>query len=194
MLDFHDEAPMNVQSDLQMDKAAFLAWVEGREGRYELAGGHVLMMTGGTRWHGLVVGNLFQLLRVRLDRKRWEVFTEFGVDVEPRTVRYPDVVVDHASANGTDLTAKAPALVAEVLSPSTATIDLGDKAGEYLRLPSLATYLVLAEDEIKAWVFVRGSNQLPAPEVIAGADETIKIPALGIELPLADIYAGIKLD
>jgi hypothetical protein len=27
------KAPMNVQPDAQMDKAAFLAWVEGREGR-----------------------------------------------------------------------------------------------------------------------------------------------------------------
>ena len=34
-----DEALMNVQPNLHMDKAAFLAWVEGREGRYELAGG-----------------------------------------------------------------------------------------------------------------------------------------------------------
>ena len=29
---------MSVQPDVQMDKAAFLAWVEGREGRYELPG------------------------------------------------------------------------------------------------------------------------------------------------------------
>ena len=69
---------MNVQPDLHMDKAAFLAWVEGREGRYELAGGRVLMMTGGTMAHGLIVGNLFDLLRARLDRKRWVVVTELG--------------------------------------------------------------------------------------------------------------------
>jgi Uma2 family endonuclease len=185
---------MNVQSDLQMDKAAFLAWVEGREGRYELAGGHVLMMTGGTMQHALIVGNLFELLRARLDRKRWRVLSDFGVDVGPRTVRYADVVVDHPGAQRKALTAKAPVLVAEVLSPSTATIDLGDKAAEYLRLPSLASYLVFSQDEVKAWVFVRGSSQLPAPEVIAGADETIAIPALGLDLPLADIYADIEFD
>jgi Uma2 family endonuclease len=183
---------MNVQPDLQMDKAAFLAWVEGREGRYELAGGHVSMMTGGTMGHGLIVGNLFELLRALLDRKRWVVVTEFGVDVGPRTIRYPDVVVDHPGAGLKDLTAKAPALVAEVLSPATAKIDLGDKAAEYLRLPSLDAYLVLAQDEAKAWVYIRGSEQFPAPEVITGADAAIHIPALGIDLPLADIYAGIE--
>jgi Uma2 family endonuclease len=185
---------MNVQPGLQMDKAAFLAWVEGREGRYELAGGRVLMMTGGTRWHGLVVGNLFEVLRARLDRKRWAVLTEFGVEVGPRTVRYPDVVVDQPGGDGRDLTAKAPVLVAEVLSPSTATIDLGDKAAEYLRLPSITAYVVLAQDEVKAWVFVRGSSHLPAPDMVSGTDVAIVIPALGIELPLSDIYAGIEFD
>ena len=185
---------MNVQPDLHMDKAAFLAWVEGREGRYELAGGRVVMMTGGTRRHALIMGNAFELLRARLDRKRWVVLTEFGVDVGPRSIRYPDVVVDHPSAKGKDFTAIAPALVAEVLSPSTATIDLGDKAAEYLRLPSLVAYLVFAQDEIKAWVFVRGASQLPAPEVIDGTDGTITIPSLGIDLPLADIYADVEFD
>jgi Uma2 family endonuclease len=185
---------MNVQPDVQMDKAAFLAWVEGREGRYELAGGRVLMMTGGTMRHALIVGNLFELLRARLDRKRWVVLTEFGVDVGPRSIRYPDVVVDHPGAKGRDLTASAPALVAEVLSPLTATIDLGDKAAEYLRLPNLAGYLVLAQDEVKAWVFVRGASQLPAPEVIAGVDGTITNPVLALDLPIAEIYAGIEFD
>ena len=50
---------MNVQLPLQMDQQAFLAWVQGREERYELAGGRVVMMSGGTMWHGLVVGNVF---------------------------------------------------------------------------------------------------------------------------------------
>jgi len=139
-------------------------------------------MAGGTMWHGLVVGNVFELLRTRLDRKRWVVLTEFGVDVGPRTVRYPDVVVDRPGAKGRDLTAKAPALVAEVLSPSTMTIDLGDKAAEYLRLPSLLAYLVLAQDEVKAWVYIRNSDQFPAPQVVAGEDATISIPALDVDL------------
>jgi hypothetical protein len=30
---------MNVQTHIHMDKTAFLAWVQGREGRFELAGG-----------------------------------------------------------------------------------------------------------------------------------------------------------
>ena len=76
-----------------------------------------MMMTGATMRHGLIVGNLFELLRARLDRKQW-VLTDFGIDVRPGTVRYTDIVVDQYGAKGDALTAKAPMLVAEVLSPS----------------------------------------------------------------------------
>jgi hypothetical protein len=34
-------------------------------------------------------------------------------------------------------------------------IDLGDKAADYLQLSSLVTYLVFAQDEVKAWAYNR---------------------------------------
>jgi Uma2 family endonuclease len=83
-------------------------------------------------------------------------------------------------------------LVAEVLSPSTAEIDLGDKAAEYLQMPSLRAYLVFSQDEPKAWVWPRSSGGFaPGPQVVAGADQTIRIGDLGLELPLSAIYAGL---
>ena len=57
------EAPMNVQLPMRMDKPAFLAWVQGHEERYELADGRVVMMTGASRTHGLLVLNIAMLLR-----------------------------------------------------------------------------------------------------------------------------------
>jgi Uma2 family endonuclease len=187
---------MNVQPQSPMDNATFLNWVQGREERYELAGGHVMMMTGGTMAHGLIVGNVFECLRTRLDRTQWVVLTDFGIDVRPGTIRYADIVVDHCGAKREALTAKAPVLVAEVLSPSTMKIDLGDKAADYLQLSTLATYLVFAQDEVKAWAYNRGSERQfpPGPQVFAGADASISIPALNIALPLVDIYRGIDFD
>ena len=185
---------MNVQLDLRMDKPEFLTWVEAHEGRYELAGNRVVMMTGGSRGHAILVRRLAAALEKRLDGDRWTVMTsDFGVDVGPSTVRYPDVVVDVASGRFKDLTAMAPALIAEVLSPSSARDDLGPKADEYLRLPSLSAYLVLAQDEAKAWVWARGAGGFsPEPRVIQGHDAVIEIASLGIELPLAEIYAGAE--
>jgi Uma2 family endonuclease len=187
---------MNVQPNLPMDNVTFLDWVQGREERYELAGGRVIMMTDATLRHRLIVGNLFELLRARLDRKQWVVLTEFGIDVRPGTIRYADIVVDRSGGKGDALNAIAPVLIAEVLSPSTMKIDLGDKAADYLQLSSLATYLVIAQDEVKAWAYNRSGEKPfpPGPQAFAGADASVSIPALGIELRLIDIYGAIDFD
>jgi len=93
-----------------------------------------------------------------------------------------------------DLIATAPALIAEVLSPSTERVDLADKATEYLQLESLAAYLVFAQDEMKSWVWVRSLDGFsPGPQIYAATHAVIPIAALGIELSLAEIYARVKI-
>jgi Uma2 family endonuclease len=183
---------MNIQLDLRMGKSEFLTWVQAHEGRYELAGSRVVMMTGGSRGHAILVRRLAAALEKRLDSGRWTVLTsDFGVDLGPSTVRYPDVVVDVAGGRFKDLTATAPAVIAEVISPSSAKDDLGAKAEEYVRLPSLSAYLVLSQDEPKASVWVRGAGGFPSePKVIEGLAAAIEITSLDITLPLAEIYAA----
>lgn len=185
---------MNVQTDLRMDKATFLAWVQGREGRHELDDGCVVMMTGGSRGHGLIIRRLAAALERRLDGNRWAVMTsDFAVDLGPKTIRYPDLVVDVAGGAFKDLAATAPILIAEVISPSSVADDLGDKAAQYLRLPGLSAYLVLSQDEIKAWAWLRGTAGFPAgAEVFSGEDKAIRIEALDIALPLVEIYADLR--
>ena len=182
---------MNVQLPLHMEKSAFLAWVQGREGRYELADGRVVMMVGASRAHALIVRNLVLILHGQLDPQEWTVLAEFGLDGGPETLRYPDIVVDRAQGSGGDYTATAPVLVAEVLSPSTASVDLGDKAAEYLQLPTVLAYLVFAQDEPKAWVWLRGSTDSRPPTAISGIDKVIHVAGLKLALPLGAIYAGV---
>ncbi len=186
---------MNIQLPAHLDKPAFLDWLDGVEERYELVGGRVVMMVRASRAHGIIVRNLVLTLHAQLDPRQWTVIAEFGLDAGPRTLRFPDIVVDRTGGAPTDLTATVPVLAVEVLSPSTAAIDLGDKAAEYLRLPSLAAYLVLAQDEMKAWLWTRRETKFPpGPDVIVGRDQTIRIGALGLDLPLTAIYAGLELN
>jgi Uma2 family endonuclease len=186
---------MNVQLPVRMDKAAFLDWVQGREERYELDRGRVIMMTGGSRAHWQITRNLAKILDARLDVSKWEVLPEFGIDLGSESVRYPDIVVDSAGEASKDLTATAPALIAEVLSPSSERIDLGDKASEYLHLPGLAAYCVFAQDAMKAWVRTRGAGGFPpGPELFEGEGAVIRIEAMALELPLQDVYARVRMD
>ena len=179
--------------NLPMSKAAFIEW-SGAEGeRCELVAGRVVMMPRPSLAHGMIIANLMVLLRARLDPKDWVVIAEFGLDTGPETLRYPDIVVDRAGRPSKSYTAGAPVFLAEVLSPSTAEIDLGDKAAEYLHVPSLHAYIVLSQDEPKAWVFERTGSQFSSgPVVVSGAEAIIRIAALQLELPMTGIYAGIK--
>jgi Uma2 family endonuclease len=184
---------MNVHSIAQMDKAAFLAWAEGREGRYELVESRVVMMVGVSLAHGLICGNLYTALRNQLSRAEWMVLTDFGVDVGPRTLRYPDVLVAKASKSYKDFTATEPVFIAEVLSPSTATVDLGDKVTEYLQLSSLEAYVVFAQDEPKAWVRVRVHGNFPAsPTVLSGRDAVLNVQTLALNIKMSDVYEGVE--
>ena len=72
---------MNVQLPVRMDKTAFLDWVQGREERYELDRGRVIMMTGGSRAHGQITANLFKALDARIDPEKWAVLPEFGIEL-----------------------------------------------------------------------------------------------------------------
>jgi Uma2 family endonuclease len=152
----------------------------------------VVMMVGVSLAHGLIVGNVYTALRNQLSRAQWMVLTDFGVDVSPRTLRYPDVLVAKASKSYKDFTATEPVFIAEVLSPSTETVDLGDKLAEYARLPSLAAYVVLAQSEPKAWVWLRVEGNFVPPTVLSGRDAVLSVAALGLAIEQADIYEGIE--
>jgi Uma2 family endonuclease len=80
-----------------------------------------------------------------------------------------------------DLTATGPVLIAEILSPASERVDLGDKAAEYLR-------------QMKARVWTRGPAGFSSgPDVLEGND-AVRTEALGIDLPLGEIYARVRMD
>jgi Uma2 family endonuclease len=186
---------MNIAYPRSMDAAAFLSWTEGHEGRYELARGRVMMMTGGSRAHALIVRRFANALEHGLDAARWTILTsDFAVKVGPDTVRYSDIVVDVTDGALNDLSAAAPVLVAEVLSPSSATNDLGDKAAEYLRLATVSAYVVLSQDEPKAWLWVRHESGFPAGAEVITSEGVIRVPVLSSELPLIELYRGLATD
>jgi hypothetical protein len=79
---------MNVHLPVHLDKTGFLAWVQGREERYELAQGHVIMMAGASLTHARIVRRLMVMLDRQLDPHLWEAVMDFGLDLGPKTLRY----------------------------------------------------------------------------------------------------------
>ena len=172
---------------------AFLRWNEGREGKRELVDGEVIeMMTGGSKRHARLMLDLAFFLSNGL---RHSDFVVTAADYAVRTafgIRYPDVLVSPGKEAGDSLASSEALLIAEILSPSSLAIDFGEKAAEYTAIDSLAHYLVLSQDEPRVWLWSRGEDgAFEKPTMIAGRDETLHLPALGLDLPLADLYRGI---
>ena len=80
----------------------------------------------------------------------------------------------------------------EILSPSTADRDLRWKRTAYTSLPSLTHYIVVAQDAVDVVVFARDTGF--AEHRFRSVDDSIELPALGISLPLSEIYrdTGLK--
>jgi Uma2 family endonuclease len=179
-----------------VSKAEFLQFLQTRVNeRYEYEGGLIVQqMTGGTRRHGEIAGRIYQALTRQLDRGRFVVTLDRGVDT-PETVRFADVVVEPADEPDESLATARPVLIVEVLSPSTRSYDLRIKPLEYLALPSLDAYLIASQTEPAMRVWQRGPDGgfLDLPHEIEGRAASVAIACRGLtlSLDLGEIYAGL---
>jgi Uma2 family endonuclease len=83
-------------------------------------------------------------------------------------------------------------LIVEVLSPSTRDYDRGQKFQLYRKLPSLREYLTVAQDEPHVEHWIREAGQRASFTEYDDMSQTIQLPSLGVDLPLAEIY--LKVD
>ena len=79
-----------------------------------------------------------------------------------------------------------PVLVAEVLSPSTAATDRGEKRREYLRIPTVEHYLIVQPSVREVLRLTREGDRW-ASKTYRDAD--LDLPRFGITLPANEIYA-----
>jgi Uma2 family endonuclease len=80
----------------------------------------------------------------------------------------------------------------EILSPSTAERDLRWKRVAYISLSSLTHYIVIAQDAVDVVVFARDSGF--AERRYTSLGDSLELPALGISLPLSEIYRDTGLE
>lgn len=132
-----------------MTSDEFIAWaMEQPEGkRYELAGGEVFAMAPERSVHALTKGRIYRRLAEAVEAAGLPcaVYPDgMAVVVDENTTYEPDVMV-HCGKELSDDTMKVfdPMIVIEVASPSTQSLDAGDKLADYFRIPSLRHYLIV---------------------------------------------------
>ncbi|NNJ27045.1 hypothetical protein LzC2_31420 [Planctomycetes bacterium LzC2] len=80
-----------------------------------------------------------------------------------------------------------PAVLVEVLSPSTATTDRVEKQAEYREIPSLTDYLILSQDEPRCDHYSRLSAEEWKLVTYVGPDAVIPLSNLG-DVSLGALY------
>ena len=183
---------MGIQSNLPFHLFQiedFLSFTESRpdEEKWELIDGRPYLSPSPNYRHQKVVGNLiFAIgLHQRSLRPDWAVIPGIGVEISPINAPVPDVLV-----RPNDLLAGSicdDMIVAfEILSPSTADHDLRWKRRAYATLPTLQHYVVIAQDDVDVIAFDRATGF--SERRLESIDAALDLPALGLSLPLRDIY------
>ncbi|MDX2155402.1 MAG: Uma2 family endonuclease [Hyphomicrobiaceae bacterium] len=187
---------MNQNAFIKVGKTTFYDFVARHDDqRFEYEDGRIVQqMTGGTRKHGRLALRFYDQLRSSLDRDRFEILLDRGVETAT-TVRYPDVVVESAAGSDTSLATLQPILIVEVLSPSSTARDLDRKPAEYTGIATLEAYIVASQDEAACLLWLRQPDARFAagPTEISGENAAIGIPQLNLAIPLAELYRGIDL-
>lgn len=182
------------QSAPRFDSAeAFLGWAVGQPERYELAGGVARMMTGGSPNHARLSRNALTALVARRGTGPCEAFgTDLAIILGPGRVAFPDASVSCEPVTG--MGADRPVVVFEVLSPSTAAYDLGDKASAYRRMPSLRHLVLVSQDKIRAAHYHRDAEGADfVLTELDRIDDVLVLAAIGVELAIAELYAQVTL-
>lgn len=173
-----------------MSLEAFLVWEQEQEPRYELVDGEVFAMAGGSTFHAPIGVNLAATLREQL-RPRGCFTFHAGMKVRVGAdVVYPDVVVSCDPEQLERSLVERPALIVEVLSPSTESFDRGRKWALYQQLSSLQAYLLVSQEALSVEVFVRAAHGWHYRRE-AGAEAVVELAAPPCRLALTDVYDGL---
>ena len=175
----------------------YLARERQAETKSEYLRGEMFAMSGASREHNLIAGNVNRKLGEQLRERECEVYqADMRVKVSPTGLyTYPDVTVVCGEPEFEDAevdTLLNPKVLVEVLSPSTADYDRGGKFTHYRRLPSLQEYVLISQDRPLVEHYVRqGQDEWLLTEQ-SSLQDTLILPSIQCQLPLSEIYLKVQ--
>ena len=169
----------------------YLKFEEGTPIRHEYVAGEIFAMSGGSRKHALIAGNVFAAFHAHLRGSPCSSFIndfKLHLDVnESKFFYYPDVMVA-CGPQADDRFCTNPRLIVEVLSPSTERTDRREKASNYRQIPALEEYVLVAQRMAEVTIYRRSEHW--APLILSSLEETAEFRSIELALPLGQIYEG----
>jgi len=143
-----------------IDEADYLHREEAATSKHELVDGEIFAMAGASERHNRIALNIAFHLR---SATRGKTCRAFMADMKLRlasgsTYYYPDAMLVCDPADDHPIYKQSPCLLAEVLSPATASIDVREKLAAYRSLASLRYYLLVDSERLWAKVYFRDEH------------------------------------
>jgi Uma2 family endonuclease len=183
---FLDTGPMNADE--------FFAFTATRpdEEKWELVEGEPVLNASASFLHQIITRNLIILLdrTASATSATWTAVPGLGLRISDINAPIPDVLIrPNDGLSGVECSDAI--VVFEILSPSTANLDLRWKRKAYAALPSLWQYVVVAQDAVEVVSYDRGNDF--AERRFESAVAELDLPAVGARLALRDIYRDTGL-
>lgn len=174
--------------------AEYLAEEAASDVKHEFCDGAVVAMAGGTPEHALLKTNLTVLVGAALRGRPCRPFdSDLRVRVQATSLAtYPDltVVCGPLQRDTEDRDAAInPTLLAEVLSPSTAGYDRGEKLDHYARIPTLREVVLVDSTRVHVDVYRRlGEDAWERHGYGPGA--TVPLASLEVAVEMEALFEG----
>ena len=174
----------------------YLAAEQMSERRHEFIDGVIVVVPSDTFEHSAIGGSLVGAIGSRVRRGCFGLSCNqrFWIETTLRA-RYCDVSVvcgpsAHPPHDGEATT--NPSLAVEVLPPSTAGDDSGDKRRDFQTLPALQAYVVVAQDVRRVQVYRRDDrgSWRGDPDIYRDGDSFV-LPMLTQPITVDEVYDGI---
>lgn len=183
--------PAKIVEAEQMTVEEYLAFVESRPdgGRWELIEGIAFMSPSPTDWHQFIVTNIVTWLANRKSETDATWFPLVGVGtvvpISPNSLPQPDVMVKERAGSGSHVSEEA-LVIFEILSKSSTLADQAWRRRVYASIPNCQHYVTIATEKAEVVRCDRSNGWQES--IIAGLIETLELPAIGVSVPLRQIY------
>ena len=173
----------------------FLDWERHQERKHEFVDGAVVAMAGASEAHNIIQVNLLTAAAPRLRGSACRPFpSAMLVRTGTERGRYPDMTIDCGPRRADNLIAPEPRVVFDVLSQDSQQQDRTIKLADYNATASIAHYVLIEQRVPSVDVYSRGPHGdfNLRPQAVRGLDGVVELPAIGISLPMTEIYDGLE--
>jgi Uma2 family endonuclease len=171
----------------------YLSWEPSQLDRHEYLDGEVFAMAGAEDRHVTVAMNIAFALRQHLSGSACRTYmSDMRLHVAAaNSYFYPDVMVTcHALDLASPMVKTAPKLLIEVLSPSTAAYDRGQKFSYYRSLDSLEEYVLIDPNTRCTDCYQKNTDGLWVLHPFA-MGESVALTSVSLVLSATQLFADV---